>query len=108
MGRASEDTMNMPGDQDSRVRTGKTGWISIHINDPERALDPPSDPGKTQMEQTTFPPALIHLFEHVERTPAPLPERFPRLTFLAIALALLVTALTAEFEYLRGAGYFWP
>ena len=55
-----------------------------------------------------IPPALIHLFEHVERTHAPLPERFPRLAFLAVALALLVTALTAEFDYLRGAGYFWP
>lgn len=48
------------------------------------------------------------LFALAQQTAAPLPERFPRLTFLAIALVLLISALTAEFEYLRCAGYSWP
>jgi len=101
--------MKIPGDRNSRMQTGNSGWISIHVNGPEPAFDLPSVSGESGMEQTEMvPPALIHLFEHVEGTPAPLPERFPRLTFLAVALALLVTALTAEFDYLRGAGYFWP
>ncbi len=100
--------MDGPGNRDNRVKTGVTGWISILINEQEGAFDLPCDSGKGSMEQTkTNPPASIHLFEHVERTPVPLPERFPRLTLLTIALALLITALTAEFDYLRAAGYFW-
>ena len=105
-GRASEDTMHTPGNRDGRVQTGKTGWISIHINDSEHL--PPNSGDGPRGETMTIPPALIHLFEHAERAPLPLPERFPRLTFLAIAIALLITALTAEFDYLRGAGYSWP
>lgn len=101
--------MHTSGNQDGRVHTGITGWISIHVNDSERTFDLPSNPGdSSQGEPIIIPPALFHLFEHADRTPAPLPERFPRLTFLAIAIVLLVTAVTAEFEYLRGAGYFWP
>lgn len=99
--------MHAPGNYDSRVQTGKRGRISIHFNDTERALDLPPDLDDNPHGDTkTVPQDIIHLFEHVERVP--LPERFPRLTFLAIAIALLVTALTAEFDYLRGAGYFWP
>jgi hypothetical protein len=98
--------MHTPGSQDGRVQIGKTGWISIHINCSER---PMSRPGYSPQDETmTIPAALIHLFEHAERVPLPLPERFPRLTFLAVAIALLLTALTAEFDYLRGAGYIWP
>jgi hypothetical protein len=101
--------MHTPGNQEGRVQTEKTPWISIHVNEPERGFDLPLNPGDNpQGEPITLPPALFHLFEHAERTPTPLPERFPRLTFLAIAIILLVTALTAEFEYLRRAGYIWP
>ena len=46
------------------------------------------------------------LFEQAERMHETLHERFPRLTFLTVAIALLVTALTAEFDSLRGAGFF--
>jgi len=93
------------GHRNGSVQQGITGWISIHINDPD---GPSSHLGSgAQEESKTIPPALIHLFEHADKMPLSLPERFPRLTFLAIAIALLVTALTAEFDYLRGAGYFW-
>jgi hypothetical protein len=92
-----------------RIQTGKTGWISIHTSDSGREFGQPSASGdKSWGDGQTIPPALIHLFEHAERLPVTLPERFPRLTFLGIAIALLVTALTAEFDYLRGAGYLWP
>ncbi len=96
--------MHTLGNQDGCVQTGKTGWISIHINDSERVSRSGDGP---QGETMTIPPHLIHLFEHAETVPVPLPERFPRITFLAIAIALLLTALTAEFDYLRGAGYSW-
>lgn len=92
-----------------RLQTGKTGWISIHTSDSEREFGQASDPVASSWgDAQTIPPALIHLFEHSEKIPVTLSERYPRLTFLAIAIALLVTALTAEFDYLRGAGYFWP
>ena len=48
------------------------------------------------------------LFTLAARSRAPLPELYPRLTFLAIAFVLLISALTAEVEYLRVAGYSWP
>ncbi|MGA8086488.1 MAG: hypothetical protein WCA10_04225 [Terracidiphilus sp.] len=98
--------MHTPGNRDGRVQTGRTGWISIHVNDSDGLPSPPG--GSAEAEAKTIPPGLIHLFEHAETAPLSLPERFPRLTFVAIAIALLVTALTAEFDYLRGAGYFWP
>lgn len=50
--------------------------------------------------QRVFPDGLS---VQAERMHAPLPERFPRLTFLTVVVALLVTALTAEFDSLRGA-----
>lgn len=48
----------------------------------------------------------IHIND--KELPAPLAERFPRLAFSVIALSLLISVLTAEFDYLRGAGYYWP
>lgn len=93
----------------ARIQTGKTGWISIDTSTPGREIGDPSDLGDSfRGDAEKIPPALIHLFEHSQSVPATLSERFPRLTFLAVAIALLVTAITAEFDYLRGAGYFWP
>jgi len=101
--------MHTPGNRDRRVQIGKTGWISIHTSDCVREPGQTSDRGDSlRVGEQTIPPALIHLFEHSQSVPTTLPERFPRLTFLAVAIALLVTAITAEFDYLRGAGYFWP
>jgi hypothetical protein len=95
--------------RDHGRQAGTTGRASIHISNSERGFDLPSELGENAKDETMIIlPANIHLFERAESEPLPLPERFPRLTFLAIAIALLVTALTAEFDYLRGAGYFWP
>ena len=57
---------------------------------------------------TSMQAKFAPLFALSASSTAPFPERFPRLTFLVIALLLLVSALTAEFEYLRCAGYYWP
>lgn len=100
--------MQAPGNHGRQLHTGTTGRISIHAHESESGSDSQLEQNwNSKDEAVTIPPALIHLFER-ENGPLPLPERFPRLTFLAIAIALLVTALTAEFDYLRGAGYFWP
>jgi len=97
--------MHRPDIRNGRVPTDTAGWISIQINDADGL--PSHRSGGALEEAKTDPPALIHLFDHVEEEPLSLPERFPRLTVLAIAIVLLVTALTAEFDYLRQAGYFW-
>lgn len=47
------------------------------------------------------------LFEFVEYAPAPFAERFPRLMFSVVAVALLLATITTEIECLRASGYFW-
>lgn len=99
----------MPNQQrQSSIATGTTGSISIHINHSQPSIDLPSGFGEDpQKERPLLRPAVSNLFEHTQNTRASLAERFPRLTFLAIAIALLASVLTAEFDYLRGAGYYW-
>ena len=93
----------------NRIETGSTGWISIHINDSQSSIDLRSGSGeRVQGEPPLFAPVLCRVFERVQQTQVSLPERFPRLTVLAIAVVLLASALTAEFDCLRGAGYYWP
>jgi hypothetical protein len=90
----------------SSIKVGETGWISIHI-DGGPGIEPY---GRTILDgrSATMQAEIAPLFAHAERARTPLPERYPRLTLVAIALFLLISALTAEFEYLRGAGYSWP
>jgi hypothetical protein len=93
----------------SSIETGKTGWISIRINDSQSPSGLPLGYGDNpQRDMSSRAPEVCHLFEQAQRTRASLPERFPRLTFAAIAVALLASALAAEFDYLHGAGYYWP
>jgi hypothetical protein len=101
----------------SRIETGITGWISIHINDPkisrnqdfETPANSPSHYRESSRRETPLrTPAMPRLFEHVQQMPVTFAERFPRLTFFAVAVTLLACALAAEFDYLHGAGYYWP
>jgi hypothetical protein len=101
----------------SRIETGATGWISIHINESKTShisgLQSPLDyesrySENVQREVSSRAPATFRLFEYAQQIPATLPERFPRLTFFAIAVALLVSAVAVELDYLHGAGYYWP
>jgi hypothetical protein len=48
---------------------------------------------------------VLHLFEYSQ--PESFPERFPRLTCLAIACGLITASLIAEIDYLHSSGYFW-
>lgn len=86
------------------IETRKAHWVSIHLSGGEDVSGEPHPSFESEPMKTELPP----LFVHSQQTRATLPERFPRLTFLAIAAALLLSALTAEFDYLRGAGYYWP
>jgi hypothetical protein len=92
----------------SRSETDSNGWISVHINDSQSQASLPSSFGESLQREMPWPASSCHLFERIQETQVPLPERFPRLTFLAIAIALLASTLAAEFDYLHGAGYYWP
>ena len=94
----------------NRIETGDTGWISIKIHDYPTPIKRASNCNeRAQLEIPVFaPPLTFHLFEYAQKAHTPFPERFPRLTFLATAIALLVSALAVELDYLRGAGYYWP
>ncbi len=48
-----------------------------------------------------------HLFEFAGNAPATFAERFPRLMVSAVAVAVVLTAITTEIECLRAAGYYW-
>ena len=49
----------------------------------------------------------IRLFEFAANAPATVAERHPHLTVLAVSVAVLLAAITAEIECLAGSGYFW-
>lgn len=97
-------------EKQSRIETGKTGWISIKINDCQTPIKRASNCDENRQLETPVlaPPMMISLFEHAQKAHTPFPERFPRLTFLATAIILLVSALAVELDYLHGAGYYWP
>ena len=40
--------------------------------------------------------------------PASFAERFPHLMCFAVAATVFLVVLTAEIEYLRASGYYWP
>ena len=102
----------MQEDQGSNsIKLGETGWISLRIQGggPAESESQASAGGigidsRAEARRVDASP----LFALAERARAPVPERYPRLTLLAIALFLLISVLTTEFEYLRGAGYSWP
>ena len=47
------------------------------------------------------------LFEFAATAPATYAERFPRLMVCVVSAAVLLAAITAEIECLRGSGYYW-
>jgi len=101
--------MPVQEDQNTCVKIGNTIRHPIHISDSEFTIDLPSGPGRGPQRGTqAYATAECSLFEHTQQTVASLPERFPRLTILAIALVFIAFVLLAEFDYLRSAGYYWP
>lgn len=47
------------------------------------------------------------LFSLVRSAPVTFAERFPHLMVGVVAVGVLLAALTAEIECLRGSGYYW-
>ena len=95
--------------QSTYVKTDNTNWNSIQISDSVFAIDYPSGTGRGPQRSTrAYATAKRQLFEHSQQTAASLPERFPRLTILTIALVFFAAVLMAEYDYLRSAGYHWP
>jgi hypothetical protein len=89
------------------IKTGETGWISIHINETDDAVDHELINAVDSKQEFSATQTACHLFQYAVQGKLPLADRFPRLTLLAVALALLVSAVAVEIEYLRGAGYYW-
>ncbi|HEY1578233.1 MAG TPA: hypothetical protein VGF82_14280 [Terracidiphilus sp.] len=83
---------------ETTLKTGETNWILLRIEREKSAQ------GDAVKESNANAPA-IHLFEYAQHSS--FAERFPRLTFFAIACGLLAFALVAEIDCLRGSGYFW-
>jgi len=54
-----------------------------------------------------FSPLSCRLFENTANLGLTFTERFPRLTFAVIAVALFAFTAAAEYEYLRAAGFYW-
>jgi hypothetical protein len=84
----------------NRVEGNKAAWISIQT----RTSKPFVEEEPRRIQSLANP---VRLFEQAQQAPLLLPERFPRLTFFAIAVAVLVSAVMTEIDYLRGAGYHW-
>lgn len=86
------------------TETGDAGWIS-NQND---VRDYPADLLDVDDTATNSEPSTDgSLFKMVYQSQGTLAERFPRLTVCAVALLILLTAVTAEIDCLRGSGYFW-
>ena len=100
--------MPVTGKHRSPVETGISGWISIHISDEESSLEVAPAEHIMKRAASVARPAAAHPFDGARDAIVPHSERFPRFTFLAVALALLFSALTAEFDLLRGTGYYRP
>ncbi len=71
-------------------------------------------PDRPHITESVFQPKLdtpelenIQLFEFAANAHITLAERYPHLTVFAISAAVLLAAITAEVECLRGSGYFW-
>lgn len=71
----------------------------VTVDDCFQAQEDQSEPGGD---------LCVRLFEFAGNVPASFAERFPRLMVCAVAVAVLLAAMTAEIDCLRGSGYYWP
>jgi len=85
-------------------QVAEKSWISVHVTHEGQPI-----PRKRDSSQPSFSGPRGNaggLFENAAARPT-LSERFPRLTFIAIAAALVAFTVATEIEYLRVAGYHW-
>ena len=96
--------MSLQEQRRNAAQVAEKNWISIHVTHEGKDI-----PRKREVGQ----PAVLRprenasqLFEHAAARPT-LSERFPKLTVVAIAFALVAFTVATEIEYLRVAGYYW-
>jgi len=90
------------------VQTGKSSWIAVHINHAGSAVDCRTSSRESgPARRRTGAPGTGHLFADAASGGITFSERFPRLTIAVIAIALFAATLTAEIDFLHGAGYHW-
>jgi hypothetical protein len=88
----------------SSAQVAEPNWISIHVTHEGQDIPRKSDGGQPRVLRPRE--NASQLFEHAAARPT-LSERFPRLTVVAIAVALVAFTVATEIEYLRVAGYYW-
>jgi len=79
-------------------------WISVHVTHEGKVIPRKRDSGSMGVPKSTGNAG--QLFEHAAARPT-LSERFPKLTVVAIAVAIVAFTVATEIEYLRVAGYHW-
>jgi hypothetical protein len=106
-----EPVMGLPDPRKCEARMLTKEIEHIHATLSIRVVEGASEDGLFQAQQNgTDDSAELcgGLFEFAGNAPATFAERFPRLMVCAVAIALIVSAITVEIECLRGAGYYWP
>jgi hypothetical protein len=90
------------------VQTGKSSWVAVHINheDEGSAVDCRAS-SRAATRRPNGVPGSGELFAKSTAGRITFSERFPRLTIAVIAIALFAATLTAEIDFLHGAGYRW-
>ena len=87
------------------IDTGDVRWISIRNDVSDLMEVSRENPQQEDIEDPITRSESLFATFHQDR--ATLAERFPRLMVCAVALSLLLLAVTAEVDCLRGSGYFW-
>jgi hypothetical protein len=62
---------------------------------------------ESRMEEDGGADVSCRLFE-LNAAPTSFAERHPRFVIFAAAVTILLATLTAEIDYLRASGYYWP
>lgn len=90
------------------VQTGKSSWVAVHISNEGPAVDcrtSSRESASTRLRKGAA--GTDRLFAGAAAERITFSERFPRLMIAVIAITLFAATLTAEIDFLRGAGYYW-
>jgi hypothetical protein len=92
----------------SVIQAGKNAWFGLHVSHSVPLLAVRGYVHEIQSpKMANFSPLSCRLFENAASPVLTLPERFPKLTFAMIAVALFAFTAAIEYEYLHSAGYYW-
>ena len=104
-----EDKMPIKEQHRNLTHAGKAPWLTVNIHHVGQPINEHRRYGNSleTPRMSSFSPVSCHLFEETANLGLTFPERFPRLMFAVIAVALFAFTAAAEYEYLRAAGYYW-